>query len=266
MVFRRLAIPIALVIALAYISPLLYVLLSSFKPGEAILLPPLAGFTPTLSSYAKVFGDVSFMHNLLNSVIVTTGTTVATLLLGSAVAYAVTRLGIGHWMSRGALVARMVPPITLILPFFLVYREADLLDMRIGLIAAYTAFNLPMVIWLLIGFFDAIDRDYDNAARIDGASIVQIIRHVLWPLARSGVAATALLTAIYAWNEFLLALVLTTSAAQTAPVGMTRYVSERSIDWGALGAAGVVISLPVAVFALAMHRHLVQGLSAGQLK
>ena len=205
------------------------------------------------------------MQNLLNSIIITCGATVAALLLGSAVAYAVTRLGVGRWISRCVLVARMVPPITLVLPFFLAYRAFDLLDTRIGLIAAYTAFNLPMVIWLLIGFFDAIDRDYDNAARIDGATIVQIVRHVLWPLARPGVAATALLTAIYAWNEFLLALVLTTSVAQTAPVGMTRYVSERSIEWGALGAAGVVISLPVAVLALAMHRHLVQGLSAGQL-
>jgi multiple sugar transport system permease protein len=160
----------------------------------------------------------------------------------------------------------MVPPITLILPFFLVYRSAGLIDSRIGLIIAYTAFNLPMVIWLLVSFFETIPRDYDDAAKIDGASLLQIMWHIIWPLARPGIAATALLTAIYSWNEFLFALILTASDAQTAPIGITRFVSERTVNWGALAAAGTIISLPVATFALLMRRQLVQGLSGGQLK
>jgi multiple sugar transport system permease protein len=257
----------AAIIATVYLSPVLYIFVSSFQPATAILnVSGLQQSTFTIRAYLSVIGNTTFDHTVLNSLVVTAGTMVATLVLGSAAAYAVTRLRVGEWIANWVLLARMVPAITLILPFFIFYREFDILDTRVGLIAAYTAFNLPMVTWLLIGFFGAIPVEYEEAASIDGASIPQLVAQILWPLARPGIAATALLTSIYCWNEFLLALVLTTSDAQTAPVAISRFVSERSIEWSELGAAGVLISLPVIVLALAMRRHLVQGLSGGQLK
>jgi multiple sugar transport system permease protein len=257
---------VATAIALVYLLPLLYVLSSSFKPASDILaLPPKLLFHPTLDHYREALRQPAFARGLGNSLVITLASTALAVLLGSAAAYAVSRFRVGSRLSAWILMTRMIPPITIVVPFFLVYRSAGLIDTQIGLIAAYTAFNLPLVIWLLIGFFDSIPRDYDEAATLDGARVHEVIRYVVWPLARSGLAGTCIITAIYSWNEFLFALILTSDNARTAPVGMTQFISERGINFGALAAAGMIISLPILALALIARRQLVQGLS-GQLK
>jgi len=263
---HRAGLVIAGAVAIGYLLPFLYVAQSSFKPSALIVtLPPVMVFRPTLAHYADVLRNLSFDKYLLNSVIVTAVATTAAVLFGSAAAYGVSRFGVGRNLAIWILLGRMVPPITIVLPFFLLYRAFNLIDTRLGLILAYTAFNLPMVIWLLIGFFEGTPREYDEAAKIDGANLLQIIAYIVWPIARPGLAATAILTAIYSWNEFLFALILTTERARTAPVGMTQFISEYTIAWGSLAAGGLTISLPILVFMVFMRQHLVRGL-AGQLK
>ena len=153
------------------------------------------------------------------------------------------------------------------MPLFLIMRGLDLVDTRAALVAAYSVFNLPFVVWMMKGFFDELPRELEEAALVDGDSRFGAFRRIILPLVRPGLAATAIFCMIVAWNEFLFALILTqTEGALTLPVGIANQVTQYEIRWGAMSAAGVVAMTPMFVFALAVQRHLVRGLSFGAVK
>ena len=261
---------LALLVALAPIYWLLTISLK--KEIDQFAWPPLWwNFAPIFQHYRDAFLVRSFGRYLLNSSLVAAGSTLLALALGTPAAYALARFRwpgawgskIGFWI----LSTRMLPPIVTIVPLFLMMRQAGLLNSLAGLGLVYTAFNLPFVIWMMRGFFEEIPPELEEAAMLDGESRAGALMRVVLPLARPGLAATAIFCSIVAWNEFLFALILTqTEAATTLPVGIASRVTQYEIQWGAMSAAGVVAMVPVLVFAAVVQKYLVRGLSLGAVK
>jgi multiple sugar transport system permease protein len=260
----------ALIIALA---PVYWMLTISLKSEvEQFAVPPRwFSFTPTLFHYREAFVERSFGQYLLTSAIVAVLSTICAMLLGTLAAYALARFRfprrLDTRLSLWILSTRMFPPIVTAVPLFLMMRDVRLLNTKASLVIVYTAFNLPFVVWMMRGFFREIPREIEEAAMVDGDSRLGALVRVLLPLVAPGLAATAVFCLIISWNEFLFALVLTqTDAAMTLPVGLAGRVTQYEIKWGVMSAAGVVAMVPILVFALAVQRYLVRGLSLGAVK
>jgi multiple sugar transport system permease protein len=233
--------------------------------------PPWFNFTPTLEHYHEAFVTRSFAQYLLTSAIVAVVSTFCALVLGTLAAYALARFrlpfDLDRRLSLWILSTRMFPAIVTAVPLFLMMRDLRLLDTKASLITVYTAFNLPFVVWMMRGFFDEVPRDLEEAALVDGDSRLGALVHIVLPLVTPGLAATAVFCLIVSWNEFLFALVLTqTDASMTLPVGIAGRVTQYEIKWGVMGAAGAVAIVPILVFAMAMQKYLVRGLSLGAVK
>ena len=260
----------ALIIALA---PVYWMLTISLKKEvDQFAVPPKwFSFSPTLQHYIDAFVTRSFGQYLLTSAIVAVVSTFFALVIGTLAAYALTRFRLPYNLDRKLslwiLSTRMFPAIVTAVPLFLMMRDLRLLNTRPALIIVYTAFNLPFVVWMMRGFFAEVPRDLEEAALVDGDSRLGALVRVVLPLVSPGLAATAVFCLIVSWNEFLFALVLTqTDAAMTLPVGIAGRVTQYEIKWGVMSAAGVVAMMPILVFALAMQRYLVRGLSLGSVK
>jgi multiple sugar transport system permease protein len=228
-------------------------------------------FNPTLAHYRDAFGERAFGQYLITSAIVSVLSTVCAIVLGTLAAYGLARFRLPHKLNMRLalwiLSTRMFPPIVTAVPLFLLMSDVRLLDTQLSLVIVYTAFNLPFVVWMMRGFFKEIPRELEEAARVDGDSRLGALRRVILPLATPGLAATAVFCLIISWNEFLFALTLTqTDAAMTLPVGIAGRVTQYEIEWGVMSAAGVVAMIPILVFALAVQRYLVRGLSLGAVK
>jgi trehalose/maltose transport system permease protein len=268
---RRLAWPLLLGLALAFLlAPPAWQLVTSLKPQAQLgRLPPLLPHPPSLEHYRAVFQGRPFGRYILNGAVVACGTTLLALLLGAPAAYGLTRLRLRGAPSLlfGFLAVSMVPPIALVGPLYLGIRALGLRDTWWGLILADTVFILPLTIWLLATFFKELPPDLERAARVDGASAFGAFVHVALPVAAPGVAAAAILAFIFAWNEFLFALVFTSSpAAQTVPVGIVLFPGLGEMPWGQLAAASLIASAPVLALVLAFQRRIVQGITAGAVK
>jgi multiple sugar transport system permease protein len=228
-------------------------------------------FEPTLAHYRDAFIERSFAQYLITSAIVAVLSTICALVLGTLAAYALSHFRLPHKLNPRLalwiLSTRMFPPIVTAVPLFLLMSDVRLLDTMASLVIVYTAFNLPFVVWMMRGFFMEIPREMEEAARVDGDSRLGALRRVILPLVTPGLAATAVFCLIISWNEFLFALTLTqTDAAMTLPVGIAGRVTQYEIEWGVMSAAGVVAMIPILVFALAVQRYLVRGLSLGAVK
>ncbi|HVF48905.1 MAG TPA: carbohydrate ABC transporter permease [Pyrinomonadaceae bacterium] len=258
---------------LAALAPVYWMLTISLKTEvEQFAVPPRwFSFAPVLTHYRDAFVARSFGQYLLTSAFVAVVSTVCAMLPGTLAAYALARFRLPRKLDTRLalwiLSTRMFPPIVTAVPLFLLMRDVRLLNTRAALVIVYTAFNLPFVVWMMRGFFQEIPRDLEEAALVDGDSRLGALRRVILPLVAPGLAATAVFCLIISWNEFLFALVLTqTDAAMTLPVGIAGRVTQYEIKWGVMSAAGVVAMLPILVFALAVQRYLVRGLSLGAVK
>jgi multiple sugar transport system permease protein len=248
--------------------PVLWLLQMSFKTGvDAFRMPPLLLFTPTFENYLGLLQE-RFPKFFMNSVVVSLTTTALSMLLGVPAAYAMARArfrgtgGLRLWI----LFTRMVPPIAVALPFFLMFRTAGLLDTRLGLVIVYLTFNLGLVVWTMEVFFAGIPPSLEEAARIDGASVLRIFLKVSLPLSAPGLATTAILCFLFSWNDFFFALVLTRTQAMTAPVGIINFLNYEGWEWGKIAAGGTVVMLPVILFALLVRRYLISGLLSGAVR
>ena len=263
-----------LVLAIAFVFavfPILWTLLTSLKPDADIVTQQIQYIPvrPTLQNYATLWAQAGFPTMFVNSTVVTVLTVLVCLFVGISGAYSLSRY---RFRGRGQillfyLVIRMFPAVLLLLPIFIALRVLGLYDTYAGLALAYTAFLSPVAIWMLKGFFDAIPPELEDAARIDGCTRAGAILRVVLPLARPGVAATAVLIAISSWNEFLFALMLTTSQGiRTWPVGLQLMVGEYQLPWGLLTAGGIISIAPILVFFALVQRALVRGLTLGAVK
>jgi multiple sugar transport system permease protein len=249
--------------------PIVVVLVNSLKmPTDIFSREPSLFFTPTLENYAKVFGQLDFARNLLNSGIVAIGSTLLSLVLGVPFAYALARLPVRgrEWWARMILFSRMVPAVALVVPMFVIFQQLHLTGSYLALILAHTSFNLPIVIWMMRSFFEDLPPELEEAAMVDGSSRFGAFGRVALPLASPGMAATAVLCLLFSWNEFLFALVLSGSGTKTVPIGVSSFIGTVSVDWGGSSAAAIVALVPIFILGLAAQRFLVRGLTFGGVK
>lgn len=258
-----------LLIILFMLFPFYWMVSSSLKSQADLLAsPPVFIFKPTLEHYAAIFADEKVTLAILNSFIVAISTTLLALVLGAPAAYALARFDfrgkkdLWFWFISN----RMISPIVLALPVYLLARNLNMLDSHIVLILIYLTFNLPIVVWLCTDQFAGIPGELEQAARVDGAGTFTIFARIYLPLALPGLAVSAIFSFIFSWNELLYALILTRRAAQTAPVIATSFMSGYELPWGKIMATGTVIVLPVTIFALLVSRHMIRGLTMGATK
>ncbi len=255
------------------VAPVYWMLTISLKSEvDQFATPPKwFGFDPTLAHYSDAFVSRSFGKYLTTSATVAVLSTLCAVLLGTLAAYGLARFrlrgSLNRRLSLWILSTRMFPPIVTAVPLFLLMRDLRLVNTIPALVIVYTALNLPFVVWMMRGFFKELPRELEEAAMVDGDSRLGALVRVILPLVTPGLAATAVFCLIVSWNEFLLSLVLTqTDAAMTLPVGIAGRVTQYEIKWGVMSAAGVVAMIPILVFAMAVQRYLVRGLSLGAVK
>jgi multiple sugar transport system permease protein len=259
--------------ALAFaVIPLLWMVLTSVKTNREItqdtsLIPQAL----TTANYVSLFSGREFGAYLTNSIIVTFVSVAIALILGTQAAYVLARFrlrgGIQRYVGFSLLMVRLLPPIVIIIPIFLVAQGVGLLNTRLSLIVVYAAFNVTIVVWMMESFFREIPVDLEEAAMVDGDTRFTAFRRIVLPLAAPGLVATGIFAAITTYNEFLFALVLTsTPAAETMPIGAATLIGRINVDWGAMSAAGVVGALPIVVFSIFVQKHLVRGLTMGAVK
>ncbi len=265
-----------LVIVLAFVItlfPIYWLAQNSFKKSLDIFAIPLVwiDFIPTLQHYIAAFIDRPFLIFALNSLIIASATTVLSLVFGTMAGYALARFtywgNVKFHLSFWILSTRMMPPIVTIIPLFIFFGTLDLLNTKTAVVIAYTAFNLPFVTWMMKSYFQELPVELEEAAIVDGDTRWGAFIRIAVPLARPGLAATAIFSLILAWNELLLALILTeTQQSVTLPIGIAGRVTQYTTYWGEISAAGFLASVPIVIFAFIVQRHLVRGLSFGAVK
>jgi len=253
------------------IGPLLWMLLTSFKVEDDIVTRTMVYFPTrfTVENYVKLWNQSGYPVLVINSLVTTAMTVAICLFTGTIASYAFSRF---HFPGRtplmlGYLVVRMFPAVLMIIPLFIVMRNLGLFDTSLGLAVAYTSFLLPLFVWMLKGFFDAAPKELESAARIDGSTRIGAMFRIVIPIARNGLVATCVFVAIAAWNEYLFALMLTSSTgSRTWPVGLQLMVGEFQLPWGMLAAGGIISIIPVIVLFALVQRVMVAGITAGAVK
>jgi multiple sugar transport system permease protein len=295
----------AIVVALyAFITivPLAWIILTGFKtPADAISYPPKVVFTPSVEGYCNLFttrsrqtaeyiaqlppaasaceqnardtnmvvvGASNYVPRFVNSLIIAIGSTLLSVGFGVMAAYAFSRFKVPlkDDLLFFILSTRMMPPIAVAIPIYLMYRELGLSDTRLGMIVLYSAVNVSLAVWLLKGFIDEIPREYEEAAMVDGYTRLQAFRKVVLPQATTGIVATAIFCLIFAWNEYAFAVLLTSGTAQTAPPFIPIIIGEGGQDWPAVAAGTTLFLLPILVFTILLRKHLLRGITFGAVR
>ena len=288
--------------AVITIIPLLWIILTGFKtPSDAISYPPKVVFTPTVEGYCNLFttrsrqtpeyiaalppatghceqtardagtvvaGVSNYVPRFVNSLIIAFGSTILSVGFGVMAAYAFSRFKVPlkDDLLFFILSTRMMPPIAVAIPIYLMYRELGLSDTRLGMILLYSAVNVSLAVWLLKGFIDEIPREYEEAAMVDGYTRLQAFRKVVLPQATTGIVATAIFCLIFAWNEYAFAVLLTSGGAQTAPPFIPIIIGEGGQDWPAVAAGSTLFLIPILVFTVLLRKHLLRGITFGAVR
>lgn len=288
--------------AVVTLLPLIWIITTGFKsPSDAIAYPPKVFFEPTLEGYVNLFttrtrvdpdtlqamgepktwydrivrqydmviaGSSRYGERFFNSIIIGFGSTFFAIVLGTAAAYAFSRFKVPlkDDLLFFILSTRMMPPIAVAIPIFLMFRQVGLSDTHAGMILLYTAVNLSLSVWLLKGFIDEIPVEYEEAALIDGYTRFQAFYKVVLPQAATGIASTAIFCLIFAWNEYAFAVLLTSGDAQTAPPFIPTIIGVGGQDWPAVAAGATLFLLPVMVFTILLRKHLLRGITFGAVR
>jgi multiple sugar transport system permease protein len=283
------------------IAPLIWIVATGFKtPNDAIAYPPKVLFQPSLEGYVNLFttrtrmnpdqlqalgppqtwydgivrqydmvisGPSRFGERFVNSVIIGFGATFLSIFLGTLAAYAFSRFKVPlkDDLLFFILSTRMMPPIAVAIPIYLMFRSLGLSDTHLGMILLYTGVNISLAVWLLKGFIDEIPREYEEAALIDGYTRFQAFRKVVLPQAATGIASTAIFCLIFAWNEYAFAVLLTSGNAQTAPPFIPTIIGIGK-DWPAVAAGTTLFLIPVMVFTILLRKHLLRGITFGAVR
>jgi multiple sugar transport system permease protein len=260
----------AAVLVSIWVFPVLWGLLTSFKTERDVLAyPPKFIFEPTLANYREVlFGTSSILPNLWSSMVVASASTLLTMLIAVPAAYALARLRFPGKKSTGfyVLATQMLPPVGLIIPYYLVMQKLGLLDSYSGLTTIYLTFSLPFAVWLMVSYFEDIPYEMEEAALLDRAGRLRTLWYVVLPQVLGGIAVTTVFVFLNAWNEFLFAVVLGGNNVRPVTVAMFNFISVEQTQWARLAAAAMLAMAPVIVIGLAAQRHIVKGLTVGAVK
>lgn len=299
---KRIAGFLVILYALITMVPLAWIFATAWKtPPDSISYPPKIVFDPSLEGYCNLFttrtrqtdeyieslgppqgacddvtrkremviaGPSNYIPRFVNSLIIAFGSTFLAVSLGVFAAYAFSRfkMPLKDDLLFFILSTRMMPPIAVAIPIYLMYRELGLSDSALGMILLYTAVNVSLAVWLLKGFIDEIPREYEEAAMIDGYTRLQAFFKVVLPQAATGIAATSIFCLIFAWNEYAFAVLLTSGQAQTAPPFIPTIIGEGGMDWPAVGAGTTLFLIPVVVFTVLLRKHLLRGITFGAVR
>jgi multiple sugar transport system permease protein len=293
---------IVVIYALVSMIPLFWIFATGLKsPPDSIAYPPKILAQPTIEGYCNLFttrtrqtpeyvqalppatdtcdeitrernmvvaGASNYVPRFINSVVIAFGSTFLAVGLGTLAAYGFSRFKVplADDLLFFILSTRMMPPIAVAIPIYLMYREIGLSDTALGMILLYTAVNVSLAVWLLKGFIDEIPREYEDAAMIDGYTRLQAFVKVVLPQAATGIAATAIFCLIFAWNEYAFAVLLTSGTAQTAPPFIPTIIGEGGMDWPAVGAGTTIFLIPILVFTILLRKHLLRGITFGAVR
>ncbi len=257
--------------AAVVLFPFLWISLAAFKTQIA-LMSGVVMFTPVLSNFQEVlFSKTSeYLHNFANSMIVGIGSTAGVLVVGTLGAWSLRRMRWPFWISRGllawAIVFQMIPPITMVGAWYVMFRTVGLYNTYPGLMLAHLTLNLPLVLWMMSVFVGQVPEELEEAARIDGANTPVLLWRVVVPVVRPGLIACGLLVFILSWNEFAVALNLTAKQTATVPVAIAKYAQEFEIQYTEMAASAVLSIVPALLLLMLGQRHIVRGLTAGAIK
>ncbi len=299
---KRAAAFLVILYALISMVPLFWIFATGWKtPPDSISYPPKIVFDPSLEGYCNLFttrtrqtdeyiqalgppkdicdevtrqremviaGPSNYVPRFIKSLIIAFGSTFCAVVLGVLSAYGFSRFRVPlkDDLLFFILSTRMMPPIAVAIPIYLMYRELGLSDTALGMILLYTAVNVSLAVWLLKGFIDEIPREYEEAAMVDGYTRLQAFFKVVLPQASTGIAATAIFCLIFAWNEFAFAVLLTSGAAQTAPPFIPTIIGEGGMDWPAVGAGTTLFLIPILIFTVLLRKHLLRGITFGAVR
>ncbi len=270
---RLMEYPIAIttcLLALFFLSPYIYLLITSFKPAtEVIASPPR--LLPTIFSLENYRGMIEYLpigKYFINSLIAAGISMFISVFLGSMAAYGFSRFSsnIGNYFLLFTLAVRIVPLISMAIPIYTVIKNINLVDTKLALILVYTAINIPFVIWMMIGFFDGIPKELDESARVDGCGRLSAFIRIILPISLPGLATTAIFSFMLSWNDFLFALLLTSTSSKTVPVGISEFLTAYNLDLGPMASAAIVFSMPVMLFSFLIQRYIVSGMTLGAVK
>ncbi|WP_435746167.1 carbohydrate ABC transporter permease [Microbacterium sp. PMB16] len=253
-------------VVVGLVAPLAWMLLASFKTNVDIYDPSkLFTFTPTLANYDTVFGQANYGSYIWNSFFVAFVATVLSLLLAVPAAYSMSRFSMGK-SAMVVLLARIIPGVSLLVPWYFVFSQMRLVGSYTVLILSMMFVSLPLILYIMMSYFDSMPEELEEAAQVDGLTPIGAFLRITLPLSMPGVATAAILSFIFAWNNFMFALVLAGSSTKTLPVAIFDFVGYASIDWGGLMAAAVIVTLPIMLIALFAQKYVVSGLTAGATK
>ncbi len=248
------------------LAPVVWMVLASFKQSsDVIAYPPTLLFTPTLENYVALIETTPFLSYGVNSIIVTVGSTTLGIVLGVPAAFVISWTRVS-WPAVLTLAARMVPGALFLLPWYILFRNLGMIGSYWPIILSHAVITMPIVIWILLPYFDGIPRSIYEAAQVDGCSVTRILWRIALPLVGSGVAIAAILAFVFSWNFFLFVLVLSTSDTKTMIAASFNFVGEGSTRWGVLMAVATLIALPPLVLAMIVQRWLIAGLTLGAVK
>jgi len=265
----------SLLVALIFMAPILWVINLSLKTRPDIFAwpPAILDFTPTLANYRSVFNpNEHFVSVLVNSVLVALLATIVAIIVGSCAAFAMSgrraesgRRG-ARWLALWMLIFRMMPPVAVVIPYYVVFKTLGLIGTDTAIVASHSAFALAVVVWIIKGFFDEIPKEIEEAAIIDGATPFQVFIRVILPVSKAVLAASCIFAFLTSWNEFLMVSLLSSAATQTLPVAVSSFINEVYTSWGELAAATVAGVVPALLFAFFGQRYLLAGLAPGAVK
>lgn len=264
---RRIAFYLLLAIILVpFLFVFYWMFLSSFKTQvQNTAMPPIWAALPNLRNYRDVFVTNPFAQYTLNSLVIATGATLLGLILGTPAAYSIARYK-QQGLGLAILTARITPGISFLVPWFILFTRLKLIDTYVAMILTHLIITLPLIVWMLVGFFEDLPEELFDAAMVDGTTVFGTFWKIAVPLVRPGIAASAILAFIFSWNNFMFSLVIASYRTKPLPVAVFNFMSYTEINWGGLTAAASIITLPVMLLILLVQRNIVRGLVVGAVK
>ena len=262
-------IPLVLIFSFQLL-PIYFILITSFKAPVDLLYDGTALSISRIDfeNYRRVLFEDNFLKPVSTSLIVAIGSTIISVFLGSAAAYTLAKYKFKakQTISLTILCLRMIPPIALALPIFILLKQLGAVDTIFGLIIAHTSFNLPFAIWLMIPFYEGLADDFSEAAKLDGLSDLKIFTKIYLPLSIPGLVVSSIFCFLLSWNDFLFSLILSSAHSKTAPLAINAYMTSDRIEWGAMTASSIIVLIPAFIMCFFLQKHLVSGMSAGGVK
>lgn len=256
---------LAIIFMIIFLMPVIWCFLISIRPREFIEgFPPVFWASPTFEHYLNLFISYPFFNYLVNSATAVGSATLLSVILGTLTGYGLARFHFGgknllFWI----LSLRMLPPTAVIVPLYIFFSKVGLLHTKLGLIMAYTLLTLPLSIWLMRSFFLSVPKEVEDAARIDGCSVIQVLLRISLPMATGGIMVTTVFCLLFAWTDYIFALILTTSRNHTITVGISRLITIDTINWGMLLAGAFIAAVPILILMITAQKYILRGMSFG---